>query len=102
MSSTPRSPLDRIHVDLTIPQSPDEDRAGEQLVIGDERAFLELQEAAYVRDIGARALIAAQRLMDLAYEAREVLQDWEEVPTRRRKRLNVLSAVPDLVEVSPQ
>ncbi|OLT47737.1 hypothetical protein BJF87_21215 [Gordonia sp. CNJ-863] len=86
--------FDRLHIDLTVPETDDSD---EQLVIGDERAFLELQEASYVREIGARALIAATRLLNLAYEAREVLQDWDEVPATRRKRPDLLHAVPDLL-----
>ena len=68
--------FDRLHIDLTVPEV-GEDYADEQLVIGDERAFLELQEADYVKAIGARALIAATKLLNLAYEAREVLQYWE-------------------------
>ena len=88
--------FDRLHIDLTVPEV-GEDYADEQLVIGDERAFLELQEADYVKAIGARALIAATKLLNLAYEAREVLQDWEEVPALRRKRPDLLRAVPDLL-----
>ncbi|NIL77170.1 hypothetical protein [Rhodococcus sp. B10] len=88
--------FDRLHIDLTVPEG-NEDYADEQLVIGDERAFLELQEATYVREIGARALIAATKLLNLAYEAREVLQDWDEVPATRRKRPDLLHAVPDLL-----
>ena len=89
--------FDRLHIDLTLPPNPDE-LDDEQLVIGDERAFLELQSASHVRVIGARALIGAQRLLNVAYEAREVLQDWDEVPARRRKKVDLLVAVPDLVE----
>lgn len=88
--------FDRLHIDLTVPEG-NEDYADEQLVIGDERAFLELQEADYVKAIGARALIAATKLLNLAYEARDVLQDWEEVPASRRKRPDLLRAVPDLL-----
>ena len=88
--------FDRLHIDLSVPEG-NEDYADEQLVIGDERAFLELQEAAYVREIGARALIAATKLLNLAYEARDVLQDWDEVPASRRKRPDLLRAVPDLL-----
>lgn len=88
--------FDRLHIDLSVPEG-NEDYADEQLVIGDERAFLELQESSYVRDVGARALIAAQRLLQVAYVAREVLVDWEEVPASRRKRVDLLRAVPDLL-----
>lgn len=88
--------FDRLHIDLSVPEG-NEDYADEQLVIGDERAFLELQSPEYNRELGARALIAAQRLLNLAYEARGVLQDWEEVPATRRKRPDLLRAVPDLL-----
>lgn len=89
--------FERLHIDLTLPEG-NEDYADEQLMIGDERAFLELQDPEYIKELGGRALIAAQRLLDLAYVAREVLQDWDEVPATRRKRMNVVAAVPDLVE----
>ncbi|GAA1053959.1 hypothetical protein [Dietzia natronolimnaea] len=86
---------DRLHIDLSVPPTYYDD---DQLAIGSERAFLELQDSAYIRDLGARALIAAQHLLNIAYEARSVLQDWDELPASRRKKIDLLSAVPDLVE----
>lgn len=88
--------FDRLHIDLSVPEG-NEDYADEQLVIGDERAWLELQEPELIKEVGGRALIAAQRLLNLAYVAREVLQDWEEVPATRRKRVDLIASVPDLL-----
>lgn len=88
--------FDRLHIDLTVPEG-NEDYADEQLVIGDERAWLELQEPELIKEVGGRALIAAQRLLDLAYQAREVLQDWGEAEPLRRKKVDILLAVPGLL-----
>ncbi|GAA1099679.1 hypothetical protein [Tsukamurella spumae] len=88
------SPIDRLHIDLTIPPTEDDD----QLSFGNERAFLELQDPQYIKALGARALVAAQRLLTLAYTARDVLQDWDEVPAARRKKIDLLNAVPNLIE----
>lgn len=89
--------FDRLHIDLTVPEGFNDDYDN-QLVIGDERAFIELQEIEYIRTLGARALIAAQHMINIAYECRDALQEWDEVPATRRKRVDVIAAVPDLVE----
>lgn len=88
--------FDRLHIDLTVPPTYYDDE--DQLAIGSERAFIELQEIPYIKDLGARALIAAQHLLNIAYEARSVLQDWDELPATRRKKIDLLSAVPELLE----
>lgn len=90
------SAFDRLHIDLTVPPTYYDDE--DQLAIGSERAFLELQDSEYIKDLGARALIAAQHLLNIAYEAQSVLQDWDELPATRRKKIDLLSAVPELLE----
>lgn len=87
--------FDHLHIDLSVPPTEDCD---DQITIGDERAWLELQSPEQVRAIGARALVAAQHLLNVAYEAREVLRDWGEVPATQRRRVDVIAAVPDLTE----
>lgn len=87
--------FENLHIDLTAPDTGYEE---DQLEIGSERAFLELQEPGYIRDLGARALIAAQHLLNVAYEARQVLQDWDELPESKRKKLDLLKTMPELLE----
>lgn len=87
------SRFNNLSIEPPVP-APDSD---EQLVIGDERAFIELQEIPYVKELGARCLEIAEVYLNVAIQCREALQEWEEVPARRRKPIDLARAVPDLL-----
>lgn len=63
----------------------------DQLVIGRERDFLELQEPQAIREIGAYALRRAQELIRLSYECEEVLVDFGEAEKSRARKIDVTS-----------
>ncbi|KSZ59699.1 hypothetical protein Z045_05900 [Rhodococcus pyridinivorans KG-16] len=63
----------------------------DQLVIGHERDFLELQTPQMVREIGAYALRRAQELIELASECEAVLVDWDMAEKSRAKKIDVTS-----------
>lgn len=63
----------------------------DQLVIGHERDFLELQTPEHVREIGAYALRRAQELIELASECEAVLVDWDLAEKSRAKKIDVSS-----------
>lgn len=61
----------------------------DQLVIGHERDFIELQEPHVVREIGAYAIRRAQELIELAQHCEDALAEWGEVPKSRRRRIDL-------------
>lgn len=63
----------------------------DQLVIGHERDFLELQSPETIREIGAYALRRAQELIELAGQCEEVLVDWGEAEKSRARKIDVSS-----------
>ncbi|WP_064256357.1 hypothetical protein [Rhodococcus sp. HS-D2] len=63
----------------------------DQLVIGHERDFLELQDPQMVREIGAYALRRAQELIELASECEAVLVDFGEVNKSRSRKIDLSS-----------
>lgn len=69
----------------------------EQLVIGSERDFIELQEPEAVCVLGKYALQRAQQYLTVAYECQEALSDWGYADKRRGKRID-LSGKADMFE----
>lgn len=78
------------------PPIPAPEESDEQLVIGDERAFIELQSSEYVKDLGAYAIELAAVYLNIAYECRDTLVDWGEIQKSRKKPVDVRAALPEL------
>ena len=78
------------------PPIPAPEESDEQLVIGDERAFIELQSPEYVKDLGAYAIELAAVYLNIAYECRDTLVDWGEIEKSRKKAVDVRAALPEL------
>lgn len=78
------------------PPVPMRECSDEQLVIGDERAFLELQSPEYVLELGDRCLAVAEAYLAIAYECRDTLVDWGHVEKSRKKKPDLGAALPEL------
>ncbi|MDI9934740.1 hypothetical protein QM806_04625 [Rhodococcus sp. IEGM 1351] len=63
----------------------------EQLVIGSERDFIELQEPQTVHDLGSFALQRAHEYMSIFYECQEALNEWGYADKRRGQRVDLLA-----------
>lgn len=87
------SRFNNFSIDPPIPAPEDSD---EQLVIGDERAFIELQESSYVKELGVYAVEMAAVWLNIAYECRDTLVDWGEIEKSRKKPVDVRAALPEL------
>lgn len=87
------SRFNNLSIEPPVPTPEDSD---EQLVIGDERAFIELQEIPYVKELGSRCLEIAEIYLRVAYECRDALVEWGEIDKSRKKPVDLRGALPEL------
>ncbi|OCC19419.1 hypothetical protein AS590_25840 [Prescottella equi] len=72
-----------------VPLSHHED-SEEQLVIGSERDFIDLQEPELVRSIGAAALRRAQEQLGVYFHCRDNLEEYGHEPKSRIRKIDLV------------
>ncbi|MCT2077445.1 hypothetical protein [Dietzia cinnamea] len=72
--------------DLRVAYDPEDD---DQIPLGEERDWLDLQDPDLIRDIGRTAMLRAQQLVELANHCQDALVEWGQVQKPRGRRLSL-------------
>lgn len=72
--------------EIQIAYEPEDD---DQIPLGSERDWLDLQDPDLIRDVGRTAMLRAQQLVELANHCQDALVEWCEAPKPRGRRLSL-------------